>query len=98
MEENIINELISSYDKLAINDKRRELGREIAELSIVIKQLISYQTGIPLNESLLNDYNNLYDGNLSENDYLTGLYEDVINLKEDLGLFLSKNIFDEYEE
>jgi len=97
MNENI-NELINSYNDLTINDKRRELGREIAELSIVIKQLISYQTGIPLNESLLNDYNNLYDGNLSENDYLTGLYEDVINLKEDLGLYFSKNEFDEYEE
>jgi len=97
MNENI-NELINSYNDLTINDKRKELGREIAELSIVIKQLISYQTGIPLNESLLNDYNNLYDGNLSENDYLTGLYEDVINLKEDLGLYFSKNEFDEYEE
>lgn len=97
MNENI-NELINSYNDLTINDKRRELGREIAELSIVIKQLISFQTGIPLNESLLNDYNNLYDGNLSENDYLTGLYEDVINLKEDLGLYFSKNEFDEYEE
>ena len=36
------------------------LGREIAELSIVIKQLISFQTEIPLNEELLNDYKLYY--------------------------------------
>lgn len=98
MNENGINELIASYDNLTIAEKRRELGREIAELSIVIKQLLSQQTGIQLNENILNNYKNLYNGNLSESEYLSGLYEDVIDLKEVLGLYLSKNAFEEYND
>ena len=98
MERELLDELIASYDVLSITDKRRELGREIAELSIVIKELLSSQTGLQLNENILKNYENLYSKDLSESEYFTGLYEDVICLKEDLGLFLAKNIFDEYEQ
>ena len=95
--EDILQDLITSFDALTVPEKRRELGREIAEILIVIKQLLAEQTGLPLKEEVLKDFDNLYDGTISESNYLTGMYEDVIDLKESLGLFLSKNIFDEYE-
>lgn len=98
MQKEILLELVNSYNSLSIAEKRRELGREIAELSIVIKQLLSNQTGIELKEEVLKEYENLYNNAISESEYFTGLYEDVINLKEDLGLLLTKNAFDDYEE
>lgn len=93
MDETTLNQLIVSFAELSIGEKRRELGREIAELTIVIKKLIADQIGAPLNDNLLNDFNNLYDSNTSEDEYLTGLFEDIIDFKEALGLLLSKNVF-----
>ena len=96
--ESALQDLINSYDALTLTEKRRELGREIAETIIVLKQILAQQTGLELKEELLKDFNNLYDGTSGESEYLTGLYEDIIDLKETLGLILSKNIFEEYEE
>ena len=94
-----INDLIKSYNELTINEKRRELGREIAELSIVIQKLLSdLSNEISLDEKSIDQFNNLYDGNLSESEYLTGLYEDIVKFKEFLGIYLTKMVSENYKE
>ena len=77
-------ELIESYDALPIEEKRRELGREIAEMTLITQQLIKdIKPDFPVKE--MDKFGNLFEGNVSESDYLTGLYEDVVELKENLG-------------
>ena len=93
-----LSDLISSYAELTVNEKRRELGREIAELSLVIKKLLNDLAGGLNIENSIEEFNNLFDGNLTESEYLTGLYEDIINLKELLGIYLSKTALENYEE
>lgn len=40
MEEKVtIKDLISSYNELETSDKRKELGREITEMTIVLKKI-----------------------------------------------------------
>ena len=45
----------------------------------------------------MDEFNNLYDGTTSEDVYLSGLYEDFINFKELLSIYLDKVIADKYE-
>lgn len=90
-------ELIKSFSNLPISDKRKELGREISELTVVIYKLLADITnvnGIPD----MDEFNNLYDSKISEDEYLTGLYEDLINYKELLGIYLSKALGDVYNQ
>ena len=80
-------DLISAYDDLSLGDKRKELGKVIAEVTIVTQKLISdivpnYQAK-PTDE-----YTNLFDETIDENKYLTGLYQDVIEFKEILASYL----------
>ncbi len=79
--------LIEAYDELDLGDKRKELGKEIAEATIVVQKLISeivpnYQAK-PTNE-----YINLFDESIDENKYLSGLYQDVIEFKDILASYL----------
>ena len=77
-------ELIDSYDQLPIDEKRRELGREIAEMTLITQQLIKdIKPDFPVKD--MDEFENLFEGTTSESEYLTGLYEDVIELKENLG-------------
>ena len=80
------NELIDSYNNLTTSEKRKELGREIAELTLVTQKLIN---DINKNYKLesMEEFENLFDGNLTEDQYLVGLYEDVIALKETVGTY-----------
>ena len=39
-----IKDVVESYDKLLISNKRKELGREIAEMTILIQKLLNYIT------------------------------------------------------
>ena len=89
-------QLVAAYANLSVSDKRKELGRELAEASIMIYKLLSDITGV---ESMPNmdEFNNLYDGTTSEDVYLSGLYEDFINFKELLSIYLDKVIADKYE-
>ena len=94
-----IENLIQSYNELEITDKRKELGREITEISIILKKVLGNMSGISLSNNIsLDEFNNLYDGVSSESQYLTGLYEDILNLKELLGIYLSKTAIEDYEK
>lgn len=92
-----VENLIEKYDSLSISEKRKELGREVAEMIIVIQKLIS-DTIAGVNISNLEDFNNLFDGESSESDYLTGFYEDLLNFKELLGMYLDKVVLPNYED
>ena len=93
-----IKDLIGSYAGLTVNEQRRELGREIVELSLVIKKLLIDSLGGLNKEVSLEEFDNLFDSNLSESEYLTGLYEDIINFKELLGIYLNKTAIANYNE
>lgn len=84
--------IYEAYANLDVSDKRKELGREITELTIVVKKLLSDIT-IEFPIDSLEEFENLYDGNCSEDEYLTGLYEDVLNFKELLAMYLERVIF-----
>lgn len=83
------NNIINSYKNLPISSKRKELGREIAEMVIVLQKLVK---DIDNNYSIepLDALDNLYNGTTSEDEYLSGLYEDVLSFKELLGTYLEK--------
>lgn len=86
-----IKEVINCYDKLSISNKRKELGREIAEMTILIQKLLNNITAQEVfKEDIIKNFENLYDGTTSENNYLTGLYEDILCFKELLGISLDK--------
>jgi hypothetical protein len=79
--------LIEAYDELSLKDKRKELGKEIAEVTIVTQKLIS--DIVPNYQAKSTDeYTNLFDESVDENKYLTGLYQDVIEFKDILATYL----------
>ncbi len=96
-EEVTLADLVESYDDLSVSEKRKELGREVAEMTIVIQKLIS-DLGGGVNVSNLEDFNNLFDGEASESDYLTGFYEDILTFKEMLGAYLDHVVLPKYDD
>jgi hypothetical protein len=79
-------ELIAQYDKLDLSDKRKELGREIAELHMITQSLIT--DIVPeYKEKTVDEFTNLFDDRTDEGEYLTGLYHDVIELEETFGSY-----------
>ena len=81
------NDLIRTYSLLSIGDKRRELGREITELTVVMQNLIS--NIVPnYNFKEVDEYTNLFDKSIDEDKYFTGLYQDVIEFKDILATYL----------
>ena len=90
-EELELNDLVEQYSTLELSDKRRELGKEITETMIVLKKLIDESDmNANLEYDKLDEYTNLYQTTTSEDDYLTGLYEVIMNMKELLAIYLSK--------
>lgn len=83
-----MEELINAYKELNIEDKRHELGEEFIEfLGIIHKLRNDLEIPTLLNSSPVRK---LYDVNSSEDEYLTGVYENVLNLKEELAVYLEK--------
>lgn len=87
-----LQDVITAYDDLEVGDKRKELGIELTELIIVIKKLLNdvSEEGPILNINSLEEYENLYSATISESEYLTGMYEDLLILKELLGIYFGK--------
>ena len=80
-------ELISSFNEFGVPEKRRELGREISEMNILLIKALS-SIGLDVSAvSKVEELFNLIDGTMSESDYLTGLFEDLLNFKELLYTF-----------
>ena len=75
------NELTQSYYNLSIAQKREEFYKEFYELFMLMGVLIEKKDpNIKLPN--LEELDNLKDPNLDENMYMTGLYEDLLVLKE----------------
>ena len=77
-------ELVRSYSNLSIEDKRLEIKREIAEISLITHEML-----VDINPNYASVETSSFDDSLrdgtSEDIYLTHLYEDIVNLKELLG-------------
>ena len=79
-------ELMTSFADLSLEEKRKEFGWEITEMQLMLDTLIKelapdYQ---PKDQS---EYDNLFDATTSEEEYLTGLYDDVMELKDTLATY-----------
>ena len=86
-----LEDLKREYNKLPTKEKRQELGKEITETMVVLKKLINDSDfAANLDYDNLDEYSNLYQSTTTEDEYLSGLYEDVLNLKELLAIYLSK--------
>ena len=77
----IEKELVNSFSELPLEEKRKELGWEITEMQLLVNKLIT-DLAPDYKAKPVEEYDNLFDGSTSEDEYLTGLYEDVIDLKE----------------
>ena len=92
MEERVgLSELVREYKKLPVDEKRKELGKEITEVMVVLKKLIDEDLDtVNMDYNNLDEYTNMYQTSTSEDEYLSGLFEDVLNMKELMGIYLSK--------
>jgi len=90
MEENtniIEEELIESFSNLPLESKRKEIGWEITELQLLINKLI-IDIAPDYKVKTQEEYDNLFDSETSEDDYLTGLYEDIVEMKESFSTYM----------
>lgn len=90
-------ELMTSFKEMSLGDKRRELGWEITEMQLMINTLITDL--VPdYKVKPQEEYDNLFDPSTSEDEYLTGLYEDVIDLKDTFGTYADVLAASYYED
>lgn len=89
------NELLDAYNNLTLIQKRKELAEEFTELLGVINKL-KEDIGV-LEKIDLNPLKKLYDTNISEDEYISSIYENMLNLKEELAEYLDK-VIDLYYE
>lgn len=82
------NELLDAYNNLTLIQKRKELAEEFTELLGVINKL-KEDIGV-LEKIDLNPLKKLYDTNISEDEYISSIYENMLNLKEELATYLDK--------
>lgn len=76
-------ELMETYEQLSLGDKRKELGREIAEMTLVTQKLISdFNSQYKIKS--MDEFVNLFEESTSEEKYLSGLYQDVVELEESI--------------
>ncbi len=95
----MFNDLINSYDKLDVSEKRKELGREIAELSIVFRKLLNdLGGGISMGDDFLEKFSDLYDNKATESEYLTNLYKEIMKIKELIGIYFNNTLINDYSE
>ncbi len=81
--------LIDVYKNLDIYDKRNELADELSEFISIIQKLKA-DIGEKNNSDVLFDLDFLYDEKLNEDQYLTNLYKNILNIKEELAIYLNK--------
>ena len=90
-----MEQLINAYNNLDIEDKKVELADEFAEFLGLIQKL---RKDVEINEPVnLNPIVKLHSKTASEDEYLTSIYENILNLKEELAIYLDK-ITDEFYE
>lgn len=83
------NDIIESFKGLSLEDKRKALGEDIVELSTLTRKLLSDIAG-PVPPVTADEYINLFNPKLTEEEYLNGLYEDFFNFREILAMYLDR--------
>ena len=82
-------EYIDAFKQMEVSDKRKEIIRNINEITAVFDTLAS-ESNIQLSYLKSNEVNGLKDGNESEDDYLEALLIYIENAKSVLGQYLAK--------
>lgn len=85
--EKIKKELLESFDKLSLSDKRNEYIKEVIALSTYVNMMLAEfgETDVKVPRN----YNPAVDDNKSEEELLTYNYEDLIDIKNSLLLAIS---------
>jgi len=78
------------YDKLSVNDKRDQLSNELMFIAEVIKG-IRESIGTDIYPFEVKNYDSVSDIYMTEDDFLTFVFEDVYNIKTELVNILSTN-------
>lgn len=85
-EKQIKQELIDAFSKLSANDKRDELNLEINKIIMLINSKLVNSDGdnydVPFN------YNSILDKDMTEDEFLSKQYGDIIDLKYNLILLI----------
>lgn len=82
-------EYVSAFKQMEISDKRKEIIRNINEISAVFDMLAT-ESNIQLSYLRSNDISELKDGYESEDDYLNALLVYVENAKTLIGQYFLK--------
>ena len=79
----IEQELINTYSKLDINEKRNSLSSELERLEMLLDE-VHTKYGIEKLPSSKFFYNKSTDANMSNDEYFDKLYERVVFLRKDI--------------
>ncbi len=90
------NEIINEYKSFSTEEKRKLLSDEVAELVLIIKKL-KEDTNLSDEDPNNDILKKLYSSDSSEDEYLVGMYENILKLKEDLGGYLTLVVENIYE-
>ena len=90
------NEIINEYKSFSTEEKRKLLSDEVAELVLIIKKL-KVDTNLSDEDPNNDILKKLYSSDSSEDEYLVGMYENILKLKEDLGGYLTLVVENIYE-
>lgn len=82
-------EYVDSFKQMGISDKRKEIIRNINEITAIFDMLAS-ESDIQLSYLKSNEVTELKDGHESEDDYLEALLVYIENAKSVLGQYLAK--------
>ena len=81
------NEYLSEFKKLSVTEKRNEIIDNLKEFIAIFDSLASRE-GIKINYLKSNEIKDLYDKNVSEDDYLEGIFVYFEVAKSILGQYL----------
>ena len=79
-------DLVEEYISKSLPEKRKELGKTIAEMTFMTEKLL-HDLNTDYEVKPVQDYDNLFDSVTSEEEYLNGLYEDVLELQDVMGAY-----------
>lgn len=84
------NDYLNEFKKLSVNDKRSEIIDNLKEFIAIFDSLASRE-GIKINYLKSNEIKDLYDENVSEDDFLEGVFVYFEVAKSILGQYLSNH-------
>lgn len=91
-----MNNILDEYKKLSIEEKRKVLSDEIAELYFIFEKMRN-DLNIPDSDLENATLKKLYSNNKNEDEYIASLYENILALKGDIGEYLSVIVDNMYE-